>query len=109
MNAKYQNSKIYKITDNLSDMVYIGSTYKTLQQRLKTHEINLKNYTNGKYNFVTVFKILENNNYKIDLVENYPCNNKQELNIREGQIIKEYKNNKLNIVNKYIAGQTKTQ
>ena len=27
----YQNSKIYKITDNTSNAVYIGSTCKTLQ------------------------------------------------------------------------------
>ena len=57
-------------------------------------------------NYITSFKILENENYKIELIELYPCNNKQELNLREGQIIKEYKSNKLNIVNKCIAGQT---
>ena len=35
--TNFQNSKIYKITDNLSDMIYIGSTCKTLEQRLKQH------------------------------------------------------------------------
>ena len=103
----YQNSKIYKITDNTSNAVYIGSTCKTLQQRLKQHEANNKSYKAGKYpNFVTVFKILDNNDYKIELVESYPCATKQDLNIREGKIIKEYKNNNLNIVNKNIAGIT---
>ena len=83
----YQNSKIYKITDNLSDMIYIGSTCKTLEQRLKQHIANNKSYKAGKYpNFVTVFKILDNNDYKIELVENYPCATKQDLNIREGKI-----------------------
>ncbi len=102
----YQNSKIYKITDNLSDMVYIGSTCKTLEQRMKQHERNFKAFKAGKSNNVTVFKILQNEDYKIELVENYPCATKQDLNIREGQIIKEYKNNKLNVVNRCIAGQT---
>ena len=87
-------------------MIYIGSTCKTLQQRLKGHEAHYKLFKAGKYHNVLSFKILENKNYKIELVENYPCENKQQLNLREGQIIKEYKNNKLNIVNKYIAGQT---
>ena len=41
---KFQNSKIYKITDNTSDMIYVGSTCKTLEQRLKQHVANNKSY-----------------------------------------------------------------
>ena len=106
MNSNYQNSKIYKIVDNTSDAIYIGSTCKTLEQRLKQHKNNYKGFKAGKYHFVSSFKIFENNNYKIELVENYPCNNKQELNLKEGKIIKQFRNDKLNIVNKNIAGQT---
>ncbi len=108
--TNYQNSKIYKITDNTSNAVYIGSTCKTLEQRLKQHIANNKSYKAGKYsNFVTVFKILDNNDYKIELVESYPCATKQDLNIREGNIIKQYRTNKLNIVNRNVAGQTNKQ
>ena len=58
---------------------------------------NNKSYKAGKYPiFVTVFKILDNNDYKIELVENYPCATKQDLNIREGNIIKQLRNEKLN-------------
>ena len=46
---------------------------------------------------------------KIELVENYPCATKQDLNIREGNIIKQLRNEKLNIVNKFVAGQTRAQ
>jgi hypothetical protein len=35
---KYSNGKIYKIVDNTSDKVYIGSTCKSLKQRLTAHE-----------------------------------------------------------------------
>ena len=107
--TNYQNSKIYKIKDNLSDMIYVGSTCKTLEQRLKQHERNFKAFNAGKSNNVTVFKILVNNDYKIELVESYPCATKQDLNIREGQIIKECKKLFLNIVNRCIAGQTKKE
>ena len=100
MNSNYQNAKIYKIVDNTSDMIYIGSTCKTLEQRLKKHESDYKRFKDGKYTFITSFKILENNNYKIELVENYPCNNKQQLNLKEGKIIKQFINDKLNVVNK---------
>ena len=106
---KFENGKIYKIVDNLSDMVYVGSTYKTLQQRLKAHEINFKAYKAGKQKFITSYKILKNADYKIELIENYPCNTKQELNLREGCIIKHFRNNKLNIVNICIAGQTQKE
>ncbi|MFY8161327.1 MAG: GIY-YIG nuclease family protein [Candidatus Kapaibacteriota bacterium] len=106
MTINYSNGKIYKIVDNKSDMIYIGSTCKTLEQRLKSHISNYKKYKSGKYNYVTVFKTLENNDYKIELIKNYSCNSKNDLEREEGQFIKDYRNNKLNVVNKLIAGQT---
>ncbi len=109
MKTNYQNAKIYVIEDYTTDMVYIGSTCKTLEQRLKQHERNFKAFQAGKSNNVTVFKILENDDYEIELVKNYPCATKQDLNIREGQIIKEYKSKKWNVVNRNIAGQTQSQ
>ena len=109
MENKFQNAKIYKIVDNLSDMIYIGSTCKTLNQRLNGHELDYKKFRNGKYNFVTSFKILENNNYKIELIKNYPCENKQELNIAEGIEIKKAKTDGLNVVNRCIAGLTRKE
>ena len=106
MNTNYQNAKIYKIVDNTTDMVYIGSTCKTLEQRLRQHEKNFKGFKLGKTNNVTSFRILENNNYTIELVESYPCNTKQELNLEEGKIIKQFRNEKINIVNRNVAGRT---
>lgn len=108
--TNYQNSKIYKIVDNLTNAIYIGSTCKSLEQRLNQHIANNKSFKAGVYpNYVTVFKILDNNDYKIELIENYPCATKQDLNIREGKIITQFRNNKLNIVNRNVAGQTNKQ
>jgi hypothetical protein len=106
MNTNYQNGKIYKIVDNTSDMIYVGSTYKTLQQRLKTHEINFKAFKANKQKFVTSFKIIENNNYKIELIKLYPCENKKALNLEEGKILKKLKMDGFNIINRNIAGLT---
>ena len=106
---KFNNGKIYKIIDNTSNMIYIGSTCKTLNQRLKQHEYNFRCFKLSKTNFVTVFKILENNNYKIELIKLYPCENKHSLNIEEGLIIKESKTNGLNVINRNIAGLTQKQ
>ena len=40
-------------------------------------------------------------NWYIELFENFPCNSKEELNKREGEIIRE-----IGTVNKTIAGRT---
>ena len=48
MNTNYQNAKIYKIVDNTLDNIYIGSTCKTLEQRLKSHEQDYKKFKAGK-------------------------------------------------------------
>ncbi len=109
MENKFQHAKIYKIVDNSSDLIYIGSTCESLNKRLRGHEMNYKSFKSGKSRFTTSFKILDNNNYKIELIKLYPCINKQELCIEEGKIIKELKTNGLNIVNKCISGQTKKE
>ena len=43
-------------------------------------------------------------NWYIELFENFPCNSKEELNKREGEIIRE-----IGTVNKQIAGRTKKE
>jgi predicted GIY-YIG superfamily endonuclease len=48
---KYSNGKIYKIVDNTSEKVYIGSTCRSLKQRLTTHELDFRRYMNGKSYF----------------------------------------------------------
>jgi hypothetical protein len=106
---KFINAKIYKIVDNTSDMIYIGSTCETLYKRLVNHERCYKCFKLGKYHFLSVFKILERNNYKIELIKLYPCENKKELNIAEGLMIKQLKSDGLNVVNRNIAGLTPKQ
>ena len=66
---KYQNGKIYKIVDNTNGDIYIGSTYKRLYERIAKHEYDFKYYLNGNYHYITSFKILKNNDYKIELIE----------------------------------------
>ena len=102
----YENAKIYKIVDNTTDMIYVGSTCRTLQQRLKDHEKIYKRFKAGKTNFVTSFKILVNSKFKIELIKLYPCQNRKELELEEGKIIKQFRNDKLNVVNRNVAGQT---
>jgi len=82
--VNYDNGKIYKIVCNKTGLIYIGSTTKKLLcQRLTNHVCLFKRYKNGKHNFITSFKVLENNDYNIILLENFPCESKDELHARE--------------------------
>jgi len=89
---KYNNGKIYKIVDNTNDNVYYGSTVKTLEERLTTHKF---------YKSCRSKLIIDNGDYNIILVENYPCESKEQLELRERYYIE---NNKC--VNKNIPGRT---
>ncbi len=59
----YSKGKIYQIVDNTNGDVYIGSTTKSLKQRLAGHVNKYKGYLKGIGNYTTSFKIIANNNY----------------------------------------------
>jgi len=82
--VNYQLGKIYKIVCNITGLIYIGSTCEpTLARRLSKHKSNYSDYLKNKGHFITSFKILENNNFEIILIENVVCENKDELHKRE--------------------------
>ena len=87
--VNYQNGKIYKIINESNDIVYIGSTTNTLCRRYHSHN----------------HKAI---NHKIILIENYPCNGKEELCKREQEIIEE-NDNLLNKFKAYISEEQKKE
>ena len=104
----YQNGKIYTIRSHQTDKYYIGSTMvKTLAQRLGGHTAKYKRYLRGnRDDSITSFEILKYDDYYIELLENYPCSNKEQLRKREGELIRQYKSE---IVNLNIAGRTQKE
>ena len=98
----YKNAKIYKIVDNTNGNIYIGSTCKKLCRRIAQHRANYKQYLNGKFSYITSFKILENGDYDIILIEEVKdCENKEQLRARERYYIEN-----VECVNKRIEGRT---
>ena len=101
--SDYQNSKIYKIESHQGNKVYIGSTTeKTLARRMACHRSHYKGWKDGKRYRVSSYYLFDEyglENCNIVLVENYPCNTKDELTIREQFYIK----NTENCVNKCRA------
>ena len=77
---KYYNGKIYCIMCNTTGEVYIGSTTRTLNKRLKDHK--------SKDNGTSSKQIILRGDYKMILLENYPCANKRLLEQREAEWIK---------------------
>jgi hypothetical protein len=88
---------IYQIYDNTNGNKYYGSTIQRLSKRLTKHRGDYKAYLNEKYHFVSSFKIIENGDYTISLVETVEYDTKIELTARERFYIE---NNEC--VNKYI-------
>lgn len=74
----YKNGKIYRLICDNTGLVYIGSTCQTLSRRLSRH---LCDYNKGMRK--SSARIIEGGNFKIFLIENYPCSSNEELHSRE--------------------------
>ena len=79
----YKNGKIYRLVCNVSGKQYIGSTTQSLTKRLWCHKNHFKSWKDGKHDYVKAFQIIENDDYDIILIEDYPCQSKNELERRE--------------------------
>jgi len=82
----YSTGKIYKVINPQNEIIYIGSTTQTLSQRFCRHE----------------HKAIGN---KIILLENCPCNSREELVKREQELIEQYDN----LLNKQRAYMSEEQ
>lgn len=78
---KYAHGKIYKLINKLDNEMYVGSTCLELKNRLCCHKCFAKTHQSQ-----LVYKHLNAigwQNVDIVLIEEYPCFNKTELEIRE--------------------------
>lgn len=94
----FKNGKIYKVySPSNPELVYYGSTVDKLSKRFQKHRASVKLGIN-----ISSKIIIENyDDSVIELVEEYPCDNRDQLNRREGYYIL---NNRC--VNKQVAGRT---
>ena len=97
----YSKGKIYKIVCDTTGLVYVGSTIQKLCERLSKHKSDYRFYLKNKFRFITSYHIIKNDNYKIILIQNCPCNSKEELDREERKYIES-----MDCVNKYIPGRT---
>ena len=100
---RFSNSKVYKIVDNTTGFIYVGSTTSELNVRLSKHKSSYKSFLAGIGNYITSFKVLENNDYDIHLIKSYDFEDNIDLLAKEKYWMK-----KLICVNKNV-GQTKEE
>ena len=101
---KYNNGKIYTIRckdDN--ELIYVGSTIQPLYKRWNDHKKRHNNENNKEYNKLLYITMREKGikSFYIELYEDYSCERKEQLNKKEGEIIRE-----IGTLNKVISGRT---
>jgi len=99
----FNNGKVYSIRSHQTQQIYIGSTTQQLCKRLYEHRQKYRRYKKtGKCQILySSFEILQYDDHYIELIEECPCDTRQQLHRREGQIIRANE-----CVNKLIAGRT---
>ena len=94
--VNYQNGKIYKIESFEGKCQYIGSTCQQLSRRMSGHRRD-----NISRRDCSSKEVLKYKDAKIYLIENHPCNSKEELLRKEAEYIRQ-----LDCVNNCIPGRT---
>lgn len=95
----YKNGKIYTIRCKLdTSLIYVGSTTQKLCDRMTSHRNNPHNGTHF-YSHVKDW-----NDWYIELYEDFPCERREQLVKREGEITRQ-----IGTLNKNIAGRTRQE
>ena len=76
----YKQGKIYKIVNDVNDIVYIGSTCGQLSKRMGGHRYDAINRSSALY---VAMRTIGNEHFKIVLMRNYPCKSQTELLAKE--------------------------
>jgi hypothetical protein len=99
---------IYAIKSNQTQKYYIGSTLQNIKKRFLDHKGAYSRYL--KYPDIqplyASFEIMKFDDCYIETIEEYKCNTRKELQIREGEL---QKKNIQDIVNTNISARTQKQ
>lgn len=107
----YKNGKIYVIRNHINDKVYVGSTTQSLAKRFSKHRGDTTKQSVERKKARLLHKTMGElgvDNFYIELIENYPCESKEQLRAREGYFIREF-NSCISGYNCNVAGRSKTE
>ena len=98
----YNNVEIYQTLNNVNDDIYVGSTCQSLSKIFYEHRSRCNKSHNGK--LYPLMREIGRDNFYIELIETYTCNNTDELKAREGHYTRERAT-----LNMAIAGRSDKQ
>ena len=104
MKVDYSQGKIYKITNDYNDDIYIGSTCDTLVKRFSKHKKDINNEEKKHRKLYVLMNEIGFDRFRIQLICDYPCEDKYQLRQKEGEYIRQ-----IGTLNKNIAGRTDEQ
>jgi group I intron endonuclease len=104
----YNKGQVYVIRNTVNDFVYVGSTTQTISQRWAEHMTNVRGKNKKHSKIYRAIEELGVDNFYIEFVEAWPCENKGQLCAREGHHIRQLDSVK-NGYNDRVAGRTDKQ
>ena len=90
MSQDFSKGKIYKITNDYNDDVYVGSTCDTLVKRYSNHKSHSNHPKKMNRPLYALMKEIGNDRFRIELIEDYSCEDKYQLRQREGYFIRQF-------------------
>jgi len=88
---------IYKLTSASTDIVYIGSTTLSINDRFIRHKASLRRFQNNNGDYCSAFELMQLPDVTIELIENVDFNDRDFLRERENYHI--LRNDCVNIKN----------
>jgi group I intron endonuclease len=101
----FSKGKIYAIRNYDNDKIYIGSTVQKLCSRMSSHRKDAKTRPHSIYKAMNEIGI---DKFYIELIEDYPCENIEQLRSREGHFIRQFDSMK-NGYNEKLAGRSEKE
>ncbi len=99
----YSKGKIYKITNDYNNDVYVGSTCDTLAKRFSNHKCRaLKDLKPCPFH--SSFNEIGYERFRIQLIEDFPCEDQYQLRQREAFFMRQ-----IGTINKFIPFSTEAE
>ena len=106
--STYADGYIYYFFNRENKLIYIGSSRQNFKKRISDHKTDFKGYMGllkKHRTYRASFEIIIQEDYEVGILEYYPCDSKQDLEIREGEWILAFKEKNFNVVNKSIPSR----
>ena len=87
----YSKAQIYCIRNSDTDDIYIGSTCQNLSQRMAQHRLDKRRANQQNRLLYKLMNEIDESKFYIEQLEEYPCENVNQLRKREGELIREQK------------------